>query len=343
MRKASLTDFFLDVIDDAVRAYGVPPNWPVRIFYVLPNEAMESVILKHFRMSRKDFEEAFESLSRDFMELWTSAYQKFTWDPENDVVYNNEGMKFETSKIKSGHDHRDYLTINGFISTPELSQQLLTFYVQRENSKNPIGRLPFHNDLQRTVFESLKGRELIAKCNVSAEIKKQCNKDNYQFYKNRLLSEFGLDFNNDSYGYPDARKMYMQMYEVFGWSDSDLNDVISYRGDVMSSQEFADGRIWLPPYRPDKRGNWMPIKDFFVVINVKDHEASLSCLIDRANLTKSRLIYDGHDPLLETKVRHRIPIWLSRINGEFGGSEIDHIVDPKSRVRDVLARIYYVK
>ena len=128
-----------------------------------------------------------------------------------------------------------------------------------ENRKNPIGHLPIHNDLQVKTFSEFKGKALIKACNTSSRVNAICNRNNYQLYKDRLKAEFGIDFNADSKGYPDARSLYMQMYTIYAVGNKER--IIG----VKEGQSLYIKSIYVPPYYVQDEGPWLPIKDFYVI------------------------------------------------------------------------------
>lgn len=141
-----------------------------------------------------------------------------------------------------------------------------------ENRKKPVGRIVPHKDLFGTIVTNqLKGKELIKACNVSAVINAECNRDNFKLYRDRLLSEFGVDWNQETFGYPDARKVYMQMhtlYVEFGYTMEAgvLKPGVSRilrKGMPSTNVLFTSTYMKiLPPYIAVK--NWVPLKAFHI-------------------------------------------------------------------------------
>ena len=146
-----------------------------------------------------------------------------------------------------------------------------------ENRKNPVGQIVPHKDLFGTIVtKQLKGKELIRACNTNTVINAECNRDNFKLYRDRLLSEFGVDWNQETFGYPDARKVYMQMHTLYVKFGVDvtrravgINTTAKiphiFRNNILNNGRL-DPEVYyltiLPPYVKVK--NWVPIKAFHI-------------------------------------------------------------------------------
>lgn len=196
---------------------------------------------------------------------------------------------------------------------------------QIENRKNPVGRLPIHDNLQSQVFSELKGKALIKACNTSSRVNAICNQNNYQLYKDRLKSEFGIDFNADSKGYPDARSLYMQMHTVYA-VETDFGPKSVTRGANRT------GKIHVPPYYVRDEGPWLPVKEFYVI---RYPDVTYPFIIVRNPDGSPLGIYsDVYDPNLQGDVNLAKAKYLSSIVGRRSRS---------IKIADVEIPLFFIK
>lgn len=309
MEGKSLSAFFRKALQTAATStrFVLPSGASV----LIPDDSFEETILEHFKLPREEFERVFKTLAKEYLALWTTT-NIVDWK-RNRKTIQVDGMRYTVTEGGYG----TFIHYKGFISTDALNRKFenaqKALLMQRENKKNPVGHILPHKDLSRTIVtDDLRGKELIKKCNLSAEINRECNKNNYQLFKERLLTEFGVNFNEDSHGFPDARKLYMQMHEIFGLSRvyrefTDEMKISAYGAAISENLRYGttpldikEGKLWLPPYRPDKKGNWSPVKEFFVIIHTFDLPSSRSFLIEglEGRSKDVRIDYDGNDPVL---------------------------------------------
>ena len=350
----SLTTFFLEVLKET--ATGSHRPVPVATYLLVPAERFNKIILDHFKLARDAFKQVFKPFANDYLNLWQKSVV-VDWN-EQTVTINDKIYRVE-KKVQNDPILGTIVFMEGFLSTETLNQKLINTHkailAQRENKKNPVGHILPHKNLARMIVTNdLKGKELIQKCNLSAEINNECNKNDYQLFKERLLSEFGVNFNEDSHGFPDARKLYMQMYTVFGLSKIyETNGKISYGAALRQHLRYGVTpahikveKLWLPPYRPSRFGKWIPVKEFFVIVLKDEAELSHSFIIEHRN-TGDRLDYDGGDPLLDEKFNNDGWKWTpgyvetqtpNTLTGEF-----DTIMDrkPNGKFKEV-AKLYRI-
>ena len=182
-----------------------------------------------------------------------------------------------------------------------------------ENRKNPVGYLAPRKDLfPMIVTRDLKGKDLIYACNTSSEVNQQCNKNDFALYKQRLREEFEVNFDQEFYGYPDARTLYIQMHTLFG--------ILQYRvnqntGKFASSTiighfgELPHGRrpdlpihVVLPPYVEGRS----PVKEFYFIWHPgRDNLSDSHSFLFNGPNADEPFIYDGKDPEMEDmKFKH---------------------------------------
>ena len=128
--------------------------------------------------------------------------------------------------------------------------------VKVENRKNPVGKAYPHKDLfKKIVTTDLEGRDLIKACNVSQEINEECNRNNFQLYKDRLAKEFDIRYYDNMAGYPDARTLYIQLHTSFTAMTGYMYELIDSPDKLKALRRrlrfIPSGIIRLPPYKDD--------------------------------------------------------------------------------------------
>ena len=98
------------------------------LFLAIPAEDQTSLILEHFGLSESVFKKAFRVYADAFLKLWSNV----KYDAEQRVI--KADRDFEASEIQEFDEDVTYVTINGFISTDELSM-LITNY-------DPVNSIP---------------------------------------------------------------------------------------------------------------------------------------------------------------------------------------------------------
>lgn len=67
--------------------------------------------------------------------------------------------------------------------------------------------------LQAIATPGVRGRDLIGLCSTSRRISDFCNQNNQLLFRQRLLTEFNLDWTADQRGFPTPRALYAQLYK----------------------------------------------------------------------------------------------------------------------------------
>ena len=175
-----------------------------------------------------------------------------------------------------------------------------------ENRKNPAGKIFPHKDIFDLVVPTFKGRDLILACNADKATNKRCAANNYQVFRVKLLEEFDLDFNENDYGYPDAKSLYMQMYTVFAYAVVSLTGeprIAPVKGYRLTFEPERDASltIIIPLYIPARKGDWKPLKEFYVMDYRNDMYDTLTIdWQDEARTTPLRVTYNGPNDFLRT-------------------------------------------
>ena len=178
---------------------------------VLPADEFAEIILKHFKMTKEDFERAFYQAAGAFSKLWSfESNANLSYDFKSGKVMH-EGMSYRILSEEADSKSKAWIrSVSGWISTSELNSVLTNF------KKQQTGKLVPHKDLFGLIIGSeLKGKDLISACLTSASVNEQCEANDQQIFKDRLQEEFDVDFDADSYNYPDARSLYIQMHTLY--------------------------------------------------------------------------------------------------------------------------------
>ena len=230
--------------------------------FVLPSDEFANAILKHFKMSKDDFEQAFHQVAGAFAKLWSfKSNPNLSYDFKAGRVFH-EGMSYrvlaEMADSKSG---AFIYEISGWISTPELNAIL-------ESAKKQTGKLVPHKDLFGLIVGGvLKGKDLISACLSSTAVNKQCEANDQQLFKHRLEEEFDIDFDDETYDYPDARSLYIQMHTLYArrYEEEFSTLIIPYVGDRQSHKMYGDvdgAETILVPQSGDQIGaDWEPTRE----------------------------------------------------------------------------------
>lgn len=191
--------------------------------YILPADEFAGTILDYFQMTRGDFERAFHQVSEALSVLW--AREASSVD-ETHVI--NNGIAYEIVPDPLG-----VVSILGWISTEEINAVIRSF-------ETGNGKLLPHKDLFGVIIgRNLSGKDLISACLTNPAINKKCNEDGQRLFRERLTIEFGLDFDADSYNYPDARSLYIQMHTLY----VEVYDVVSPEYDGEDSDDARTGPL----------------------------------------------------------------------------------------------------
>lgn len=137
--------------------------------------------------------------------------------------------------------------INYYSDMPASLKSYLALKVA--NRRNPTGHLLPHKDLFKQIIQrDLKGRDLIRVCNASKAIRDL----SFSIFPQCLRDEFGIKFERNNHGYPNARCLYIQMHTMCIQPQNDLpkymcNDFKKIkRGEILSSRPVY-AMAYIPP------------------------------------------------------------------------------------------------
>lgn len=156
-----------------------------------------------------------------------------------------------------------------------------------ENRKNPVGIAVPRKDLVPVVAQNLKGKDLVAMCNANQELRRVCDANDFAIYKQHLWNEFGLNFNEDSHGYPDARTLYIQMHTLYAEArlGSKLDQrpvhdpgrpIMVWNGRARSSTDREKYETIIPPYVEGVS----PVGQFYVLTTPGNSSNAVVILLD---------------------------------------------------------------
>uniref|UniRef100_A0A6C0CFV9 Uncharacterized protein n=1 Tax=viral metagenome TaxID=1070528 RepID=A0A6C0CFV9_9ZZZZ len=189
------------------------------------------------------------------------------------IGVRNEGWTTDDD----GNEYIEFTGEDGVIKVVERfepdDREMIIYYLERlpklvlkrlaqkmENKKNAgAGAMPL-SKISRDLFHrisspDLKGKTLIGLCIQNAEINRYCNQDDQRLFRQRLLSEFDLDWTNDRRGFATPRELYVQLYTAYYVISED--DYGFYRDRVSRPIN------WEPIVRIVPRPNWRGLTYFF--------------------------------------------------------------------------------
>ena len=237
---------------------------------VIPSASYSETILNHFKLTKDEFEQGFYQAAGPLSKLWSFKHNPdLTIDYARKLVFH-DGKQY---KIQPGiNDITEqgvkFTRIRGWISTDEINSIIMNSKM-RGDHKRPVP----HKDLFNLIInDDLKGKDLISACLTDVKINARCDENDQQLFKDRLESEFALDFDEETYDYPDPRTLYIQMHTLFlkvvRDADEDEEDAETFirayiNGDSPYQGMDLEVEFLVPRFKAISPQDWEPTKEIF--------------------------------------------------------------------------------
>ena len=180
--------------------------------------------------------------------------------------------------------------------------------VRIENLKNagggkaPLATLP--RDLLQTITNpEIKGKALIGLCIQNATINRFCNQENQRLFRERLLSEFGVDWSEKTFGFATPRELYVQMHKNYytvaerSQTTSTGRDLIGYvfsRGGPTSHQ--GENVLYRVVPRPEDK-MWKKPYEQIIVFFPDRPDLSFFMFVDQQSKTYRVPVFEDDGPI----------------------------------------------
>ena len=182
--------------------------------------------------------------------------------------------------------------------------------VRIENLKNagggkaPLATLP--RDLLQTITNpEIKGKALIGLCIQNATINRFCNQENQRLFRERLLSEFGVDWSEKTFGFATPRELYVQMHKNYytvaerSQTTSTGKDLIGYvfsRGGPASHQ--GENVLYRVVPRPEDK-MWKKPYEQIIVFFPDRPDLSFVMFVDQPEFAGAVQVFEDDGPIRE--------------------------------------------
>ena len=202
--------------------------------------------------------------SQDYLDAWEGI--RITLEPLQLIAFEVGGQEISkriaisgTGKFARNEDQlvpgdEEFGDIYYLIELPELVVKRLA--VRIENLKNaseaPLSGIS-RDLLQKISSPALRGKDLIGLCIQNVAINRFCNQENQRLFRQRLQSEFNLDWSADKRGFATPRELYVQLYKGYYLIEGDVTGGFDVNRVVGPSKHNAIARI-VPT--PDWSADW---------------------------------------------------------------------------------------
>ena len=151
----------------------------------------------------------------DYDDVWESDDQLVINLAYGTVLFGEKiGLMWQTY----GNNITSYKDVWYLERFPETVLKRLAVKVEvlknRGGGSAPLSSVP-RDILQKITNPALKGKDLIGLCIQNVAANRYCNQNDQQLFKDRLLSEFNLNWNLEKQNTPTPRELYVQMHRQY--------------------------------------------------------------------------------------------------------------------------------
>ena len=209
--------------------------------------------LEETGLTARDYAGAWEGISWIFTPLSLVAFEmEGKEDPEKIAISALGKFARDVDQLVPGDE--EFGDIYYLIELPELVVKRLAVRIEnlKNTSKAPLSGIS-RDLLQKISSPALRGKDLIGLCIQNVAINRFCNQENQRLFRERLQSEFNLDWSANKRGFVTPRELYVQLYKGYYLIEEDVTGGFDVNRVVGPSKYNAIARI-VPT--PDWSADW---------------------------------------------------------------------------------------